>query len=286
MGKTNIQWTNETWNPITGCSKVSPGCAHCYAESLSLRYGWSKQPWLPQYAAENVVLHPERLEYPIHWRKSRMVFVNSMSDLFHEQVPDEFIAQVFRVMLETPRHTYQILTKRPERMLAWRRDFWPVWSRDLPMKYMGVRLELPNIWLGVSVENQHWADVRVPLLLQTPAAVRFLSCEPLLSPVDLTRWIRAYQPEEAARDHARWEGPFYTSPSLPLTTIDWVIAGGESGPKHRPMDLDWARSLRDQCQVAGVSYFFKQVGGATPKSGGDLLDGVQWHQMPHEVEGA
>lgn len=261
----NIAWTNETWNPVTGCSKVSPGCAHCYAEALSLRRGWSQKPWTPENAGENVVLHPERLRKPLSWRSPRRVFVNSMSDLFHEQVPFDFVDKVFAVMALTPQHTYQILTKRPERMLTYMgrrangctgRIYFEMGQVAREMEQPRFEWPLPNVWLGTSVENQHWADVRIPILTQVPAEVRFLSCEPLLGPVDL----------RAA--HHMWA--FW---------ISWVIVGGESGPGRREMDLQWARDIRDQCKVAIVPFFFKQHSGPRPEMN-TLLDGQEWHQYP------
>ena len=240
--KSGIEWTDATWNPVTGCSKVSPGCAHCYAESLSLRFGWSAKPWLPQYAAENVVLHPERLEQPLHWRQPRRVFVNSMSDLFHELVPDAFIFRVFDQMARADWHTYQILTKRPERMAM---QVTAYYARD-----RGSR-PLPHIWLGTSIENNRWV-ARADALRATPAAVRFISAEPLLGPL----------------------------PSLDLRGIDWLIVGGESGIGARPMDPSWARSLRDRAAATGTAFFFKQWGGRTPKTAGRELDGRTWDEYP------
>jgi protein gp37 len=232
---TAIEWTEETWNPVTGCSKVSPGCAHCYAETLSLRFRWSQKPWLPKHEAENVVLHPERLDQPRRWRKPRVIFVNSMSDLFHELVPLSFIREVFEVMAETERHTFQILTKRAERVAEL--------APSLPWS--------DNVWMGVSIENRRWA-ARADYLRSVPAAVRFVSAEPLLGPLD----------------------------ALDLQGIDWLIAGGESGPRHRPMQAEWVRTLRDRCEREGVSFFFKQWGGRTPKAGGRLLDGRTWDELP------
>ena len=187
-----IEWTDATWNPVTGCSKVSPGCANCYAETLSLRFGWSAKPWTLANAAENVVLHPERLVLPTRWRQPRRVFVNSMSDLFHELVPDPYIRQVFDVMASCPQHEFQVLTKRPRRM------------RDLHRQWTDRHGILPNVWLGTSIENDRWVR-RADELRQTPAAVRFISAEPLLGPL----------------------------PSLDLAGIDWLIVGGESGIGHR-----------------------------------------------------
>ena len=235
--KSAIEWTDATWNPVTGCSKVSPGCANCYAETLSLRFGWSKKPWTPVNAVENVVLHPERLDQPFRWREPRMVFVNSMSDLFHELVPDWFVEQVWDRMATARRHTFQVLTKRPERM----RDFAQRANRN----------PLPNVWLGTSIENDRWVG-RADALRDAPAAVRFISAEPLLGPL----------------------------PSLELTGIDWLIAGGESGIDHRPVDADWLRQLRDASVAVGTAFFFKQWGGRTPKSGGRELDGRTWNEMP------
>jgi protein gp37 len=235
-----IEWTDATWNPVTGCSKVSPGCAHCYAETLSLRYGWSRLPWTAENAAANVVLHPDRLDQPLRWRRPRMVFVNSMSDLFHERVPSDFRRQVWSVMDRARRHTYQILTKRPELMRAW-----VLANQDVTIPV------LPNAWLGTSIENNRWAH-RADDVRDTLAAVRFISAEPLLGPLD----------------------------RLDLTGIDWLIVGGESGPRHRPMDPGWVRDLRDQAVAAGVAFFFKQWGGRTPKAGGRLLDGRTWDEYP------
>ncbi|MDE2096717.1 MAG: phage Gp37/Gp68 family protein [Patescibacteria group bacterium] len=274
--RSNIDWCDATWNPVTGCSHVSPGCERCYAEALSLRRGWSKHPWGAQYAAENVVLHPDRLDQPLHWKKPRRVFVNSMSDLFHEQVPWDFIAKVFAIMQRCPRHTFQILTKRPERMQAFVSD---VDERAGHLiRADGNNWPLPNVWLGVSVEDQRRADERIPLLLQTPAAVQFVSYEPALGPVDFSKYLRCCpscgqpRPDRYADSCAYCEGGHFG--------IDWLICGGESGPNHRPFDLDWARSARDQCQAAGVKFFFKQVGGITPKAGGRLLDGCEWNEYP------
>lgn len=239
--KSAIEWTDATWNPITGCSKVSPGCAHCYAERISLRFGTTRRPWTAANAAENVVLHEDRLSIPLAWRAPRMVFVNSMSDLWHELVPDEFIGQVFETMAESDRHVFQILTKRPERMRAWFAGAGSQWAAD----------PLPNVWLGTSIENDRWSR-RADLLRATPSAVRFVSAEPLLG--DLA--------------------------SLDLRDIDWIIVGGESGPGFRPVTPEWVRALRDRAGQAGTAFFFKQWGGLRPKSGGRLLDGRTWDEYP------
>jgi protein gp37 len=234
-----IEWTDATWNPVTGCSKVSPGCANCYAETLSLRHGWSALPWTPANASDNIVLHPSRLEQPLRWGRPRMVFVNSMSDLFHELVPEEYVRRVFEVMAAAPRHTFQVLTKRPERM------------REVVERLYAGAEPLPNVWLGTSIENDRWVS-RADAVRQSPAAVRFISAEPLLGPL----------------------------PSLELAGIDWLIVGGESGPRHRPVDPEWVRDLRNRATAAGVAFFFKQWGGRTPKAGGRTLDGRVWSEMP------
>jgi protein gp37 len=235
-----IEWTDATWNPVTGCSKVSPGCAHCYAETLSLRYGWSQLPWTPENAGENVLLHPERLDQPLRWRRPRMVFVNSMSDLFHERIPNDYRREVWSVMDRARQHTFQVLTKRPELMRAW-----VLANADVTDPV------LPNVWLGTSIENNRWVH-RADDLRDTPAAIRFISAEPLLGPLD----------------------------KLDLAGIDWLIVGGESGPKSRPSDPAWVRDLRDRAVGHGVAFFFKQWGGRTPKAGGRLLDGRTWDQYP------
>ena len=225
---TGIEWTDKTWNPTTGCDKVSPGCVHCYAETITKRFPKS----FPH--GFDLTLYPERLKEPLKWRTPSRIFVNSMSDLFHKKVPLEFIQEVFKVIQATPYHVYQILTKRPERLVE-----------------LAPHLKFhENIWLGVSVENQSYVS-RVDLLRQVPANVRFLSCEPLLGPL-----------------------------TLDLTNIDWVIVGGESGQKHRPMKIDWAEEIRDQCQKAEVAFFFKQVGGSTSKVGGNRLNGELLQNFP------
>ena len=248
--RTAIEWTETTWNPVTGCDRVSPGCDHCYALTLARRL---KAMGNPRYQNDGdprmsgpgfgLTLHPDLIDLPRRWRKPRLVFVNSMSDLFHDRVPIEFIEAVYRTMAETP-HTYQVLTKRSARLrrLAARLP-WP-----------------PNVWMGVSVENQDQV-IRARRLLDVGAAVRFLSVEPLLGPVDLRNVLFA----EPGGRH-----------------IEWVIAGGESGPGARPCELDWLRDLRDQCQAAGVAYFLKQLSGFPDRRGDEraLLDGRLWREMP------
>ena len=269
---TSIEWvTNpdgskgETWNPTTGCTKVSEGCDNCYAERIANRFGG------PGYF-DTVRLHPDRLDKPLYWRKPRRVFVDSMSDLFHDDVPGELIARVFAVMALSGEHTFQVLTKRPGRMAS-------VLSSEAVVSAVRKRVDqylpgaeltawpLLNVWLGVSVENQKWADVRIPKLLETPAAVRFLSCEPLLGPVDFRAWL-----------------PWKTRAYEGNLSIDWCIVGGESGPHARPMHPTWVRSLRDQCQAAGVPFFFKQWGEYRPAEGALLSDFAK-HPVALDVQG-
>jgi protein gp37 len=228
-----IEWTDSTWNPVRGCTKVSPGCKYCYALTFAER--WRGIPGHPYEQGFDLRLVPEKLEEPLKWSSPRRIFVNSMSDLFHEEVPEHFIRRVFEVMREAHWHTFQILTKRAERLAE-----------------LAPRLAWPdNVWQGVSVESQRYLP-RITHLRRVPAAVRFLSLEPLLGPL----------------------------PRLPLAGISWVIVGGESGVKHRPIEARWVGEIRDQCVRAGVAFFFKQWGGRTPKAGGRRLDGREWNQMP------
>lgn len=240
--KSAIEWTDATWNPTTGCDRVSPGCDHCYALKLAKRL---KAMGQPKYQLDGdprtsgpgfgLQIHPDTLDIPRGWATPRRVFVDSMSDLFHPAVPEQFISDVFKVMADTARHTYQVLTKRPQRAAALAAQLsWP-----------------PNVWLGTSVESDDYVW-RGEKLSAIPAAARFVSCEPLLGPL----------------------------PSLELDDIDWVIVGGESGAGCRPMDPSWVRDLRDRSKAAGVAFFFKQWGGRTPKSGGRVLDGRTWDEIP------
>jgi protein gp37 len=237
-----IEWTEVTWNPVTGCDRISSGCDHCYALTLAKRL---KAMGVAKYQHDGdprtsgpgfgVTVHHDAINEPYRWRSPRVVFVNSMSDLFHARIPLSFVRDVFDVIADTPQHTYQVLTKRSLRLLRLAEQLrWP-----------------PNLWMGVSVENAA-AMARIGHLRQVPTTVRFLSCEPLLGPLD----------------------------DLDLSGIGWVIAGGESGPEYRPMQLDWARGIRDACQRAEVPFFFKQWGGRTPKALGRELDGQLWDQMP------
>ena len=234
MGQgSSIEWTEATWNPVTGCDKVSPGCKNCYAERMSNRLLAMSNP---RYVnGFQLTMHDDLLSLPLRWKKPRRIFVNSMSDLFHEEVPEPFIAGCFETMNEARWHTFQILTKRPERAAA-----------------LSPRLPWPaNVWMGTSVESStyYW---RIEELRRVPAAIRFLSVEPLLGPVD----------------------------DIPLDGIQWVIAGGESGPRCRPMQESWVTALRDRCQNAGVAFFFKQWGGVNKKRTGRLLEGRTWDEMP------
>ena len=290
---TSIEWTDATWNPVTGCTKVSPGCAHCYAEGVAKRF-WKGRPFT------EVRCHPERLDQPLRWRKPRRVFVNSMSDLFHEDVPLEFVARVFDVMASATAecgqrhqhdaecwtgdpHRFQVLTKRAERMHGvmtqelpdFLNNEWPGDSTVNVMRGAG-QWPLPNVWLGVSVENQATADARIPLLLQTPAAVRFLSCEPLLGRME----IRG--PRQTCGDCDPCIGGrpdqcdlgFHLG-ALHPDGIHWVIVGGESGPGARPCDVGWIRSLVRQCREAGVPAFVKQL-GAAPEVTASVLHLQAW----------
>jgi protein gp37 len=229
----SIEWTDATWNPVTGCTKISPGCANCYAETFAERF--RGVPAHPYEQGFDLKIWPNRLALPATWKKSKRIFVNSMSDLFHKDVPDEYIMQVFAVMNEVDHHQYQILTKRAERLAE-----------------LSPRLKwTPNIWQGVSVESADFAN-RVDCLRKTGAALKFLSVEPLLGPI----------------------------PDLNLEGIDWVIVGGESGHKSRPMAEEWAVMIRDQCDAQGVAFYFKQWGGRNKKAAGRTLQGQTWDAMP------
>lgn len=286
---TAIEWTDATWNPVTGCTKVSEGCLNCYIERTPpFRMAHRKFDKPGIGGATGVKLYSDRLAMPLRWRKPRRVFVNSLSDLFHEHIPDAFIAETFAVMAMAGQHTFQILTKRPGRMrslLAGARSngFMDRMATAVLARggRGGVEWPLRNVWLGVSVESQKWADVRIPLLLNTPAAVRWLSCEPLLGPVQL--------PFVDETDHCTCYGgsTIYgheprcgMEPGPAWGNLHWVVVGGESGPGARPMEPEWAWSLRDQCVLAGVPFFFKQWGGRTPKANGRELDGRMWDEYP------
>jgi protein gp37 len=233
-----IEWTDATWNPVTGCTKITRGCDNCYAARFSERFRG-----VPGHPFENgfdLTLRPERLGQPLSWSRPRMIFVNSMSDLFHKKVPIDFIDRVFDTMERADWHTFQLLTKRSSLM------------RDYMRRRYDNREPPAHIWMGVSVEDDR-AKVRITHLQAAPAAVRFLSVEPLVGPVG----------------------------KIDLACIHWVIAGGESGPRARPMHIDWARDVRDQCKQQEVAFFFKQWGGSRPKSGGRDLDGREWNELPY-----
>lgn len=294
--RSGIQWCDATWNPTRGCSRVSEGCRNCYAERQAVRLSGPGMQYEglvrstsdgPKWTGK-VVLVERMLRVPLQWRRPRRIFVNSMSDLFHEKLSDASIDEVFAVMALAKQHTFMILTKRPERM----RDYF-LSSVDREGRYVDQRVglkafgrvldeypklqraagglvmttdpgtegsikgwPLPNVWLGVSVESPGTADWRVPLLLETPAAVRFLSCEPLLGPLELYRWMSGYQGGDARE---------------PGRGLDWIIAGGESGPGSRPMDTKWVRTLREQCEQTRTPFFFKQYGDWIPEDEADAI---------------
>lgn len=359
--KTGIVWTDSTWNPVTGCTRVSPGCTNCYVDwsppfRIEGRHftvpcehcgGTGFEPMTGKFrdshacsvckgegevrshaigSTTGVRLHPERLDQPLRWRRPRKVFVNSLSDLFHDDVPDEYIARVWAVMALSSQHTFQVLTKRHARMRSLLNS--ATFQRQVgdairgfvatgkPDRAWYASWPLPNVWVGVTVEDQERADLRVPALLDTPAAVRFLSCEPLLGHVDLLAdeaWLRykadarcdlcgEVQPyDEGGHETVGADGELVgcPGPMTPLERIDWVIAGGESGPDARPMHPNWARSLRDQCQAVGVPFLFKQWGEHAPqgwavgsegpmvrmgkKAAGRELDGRTWDEYPKEA---
>lgn len=288
--KTRIEWADASWNPVTGCNKVSSGCKHCYAQRKWPRLSANPQTRYFGRHFTEVACHPDVLSAPLRWRRSRRIFVNSMSDLFHENIPDAFVDQVFAIMLLSARHRFQVLTKRPERMVeyfarealyedilraadSWR-DRFPR-SPNVGISNPGKGLP-PWIWLGVSVENQAAAEARIPLLLQTPAALRWISAEPLLGPLRLDDWLRG-------------QGE-----------LNWVVVGGESGPRARAMRQGWVRSVRDQCIESGVAFLFKQWGEWAPMNNGPdgltedvsrigkrragrLLDGRLWDEYPEQI---
>lgn len=248
----NIEWTDATWNPVTGCTEVSPGCDNCYAKTFAERWRGIEGHHYEQ--GFDLRLWPSRLNYPLDWKKPRRIFVNSMSDLFHRDVPERFILDVFRVMAQAKQHNFQVLTKRPNRLV----HMIPRITAELEEHSECVNPWPDHIWMGVSVETMqyHW---RVEKLRQVPCAVRFVSAEPLLGSLA----------------------------DIDLSEIHWLIAGGESGHNNRPCKPEWVRELRNKCQDKDVAFFFKQWGGRTPKSGGRLLDKRTWDEYPdfsREVE--
>lgn len=287
MGTTNIEWTDQTWNPTVGCNRVSPGCKNCYAFALhDMRHeAFKAGKDLPQQYAKpftELQMMEDRLTDPLHWRKPRRVFVNSVSDLFHKDVPDAFIDRVFGVMASTPQHTYQILTKRADRMAQYMTDSLREGGRWDHMLYDGAfplpdhqaadagyerlsnECELKNVWLGVSVEDQKRADERIPLLLQTPAAVRFLSCEPLLGPVDLKPYMYTIAHMGFVSDEYSKASGIKSGDNVRFSNsgpkVDWVIVGGESGPGSRPCNPCSIRAIVKQCRAASAPCFVKQMG--------------------------
>lgn len=272
-GDTSIEWATKVWNPVTGCTKVSEGCRHCYAERVAKRF-WGERDF------SDIRCHEDRLVDPLHWKKPQRVFVNSMSDLFHPEVPEAFQHRLFKVMKECPQHIFMILTKRPDRMFE-RVPFFP----------------MNNVWLGVSIENQQAANERIPFLLKTPAGKLFISIEPMLGPIDLDNII---PPGHYDRRILSTMGvSVYSGNNGPCALedhqkLDWVICGGESGPDARPLYPDWVRALRDQCVHNGIPFFFKQWGEyeyilgkdticpvrVGKKQAGRLLFGREWNEYP------
>lgn len=237
MAESAIEWTDSTWNPITGCSKVSPGCKNCYAERMAKRLKAMGQPNYKN--GFDLALHKHMLERPLEWKKPRLVFVNSMSDLFHKGVPFDFIEKIFDVMRRADWHQFQVLTKRSERLAMLTQNIeWP-----------------DNVWMGVSVENQEY-KYRIDHLRDTKANIKFLSLEPLIGPI----------------------------PNMNLDNIDWVIVGGESGPRSRPIKMEWVLDIKKQCKQKKVPFFFKQWGGVHKKKNGRLLEGKTWDELPHRAE--
>lgn len=331
MADTKIEWTDKTWNPIVGCSKVSAGCANCYAERMANRLACMGQmsynkvvlQGRPEWTGKTAFVE-SALEQPLHWKKPQLVFVCSMGDLFHESVPFEWIDKVFAVMALCRQHTFQVLTKRPERMKEYICEMsengkWDACSVDPETldwsmtqsgthefaNYIRRPFPLPNVWIGVTAENQEQADKRIPILLQIPAAKRFVSVEPMLSAVDLTGWVHrtpGYNKQDEVYKCTKCgftgtgqcftKGPDisseYTSqcPScfidvdadnalIEIGNLDWIICGGETGPNARPMNPDWARDLQDQCKEANVPFFFKKL-----NSKGDIPEDLNIRQFP------
>lgn len=332
---THIEWTDDTWNPITGCTMVSAGCTNCYAMGLAAtrlrdhpsRAGLTRMTGGRAVWTGEVRLNEQWLDQPLRRKRPRMIFVCAHGDLFHENVPDEWIDRVFAVMALSPQHTFQVLTKRPERMRSylmrrasdWRLHWAESAAAHIPADFQHagryqfrstVNFPLPNVWLGTSIEDQSTADARIPALLATPAAVRFVSAEPLLGSVNLDS-VTVGGPQSLYRANA------LTGDGFDGRRLDWLIVGGESGPGARPIHPDWARALRDQCQAAGMAFFFKQWGEWIPvelpspipseawsksfvrqhwpdgaisvrvgkRSAGRLMDGREWNQMPEPARG-
>lgn len=296
---TKIEWAEATWSPVTGCTRVSEGCRHCYIERTPpFRMGHRRFDSPDIGATTGVKLHSERLHIPLKWRKSKRIFVCSLADLFQDEVPDRFIVEVFAVMALAPRHTFQVLTKRHARLRSLLgSSAFPklvenaVYRRNTYAPHLV--WPLPNVWAGVSVEDQKWADIRIPVLLETPAAVRWISAEPLLGPIDLhakdsrtlrPQWLPVTAYGVNAPDHKAGDGSFVGDLYADMygPNLDWVVVGGESGPGARPMHPAWAQSLRDQCVAAGVPFLFKQHGAWAPSPNGNEVSVVdtEGHEWP------
>ena len=304
MSKSKIEWTQHTWNPVAGCTKISAGCQNCYAENMAKRFGGED--------GFKLTLHPEKLDIPLNRKKPTTYFVCSMSDLFHDDVPFEYIDHIWAIMALTPYHTYQVLTKRPQRMYDYfERHFTRHKIGAIAAKYTkhfhpdghgcdpdicnGV-FPLKNVWLGVTAENQKEANHRIPILLSTPAALRFVSIEPMLEQIDLED-IRDPKkfPSLLRKDVLRGKDIHEDDDDVwtPIEKIDWVICGGESGQRARSLNPLWVKNLQEQCSQAKVPFFFKQWGEFTCKDGemirvgkkeaGHLIDGKEYHEMPRDV---
>lgn len=274
MGQaTDISWTDMVWNPVRGCSRVSPGCERCYAETMAARFPWGAEVTSNGRWNGKIQLLPEKLAEPLKWRKPCRVFVNSVSDLFHPGVPFDFVLRVFAVMEQAKRHTFQVLTKRPERMLDFCRTYGIGSGNQWPA----------NVWAGVTVEDQKRAEERIPVLLHAPAAVRWLSCEPLLGPLAIQHYMTR---DEFGNVGDKQVGDF----EIPTGAIRWVVVGGESGPGARAFDVDNARSILNQCRAADVAFYFKQMGrhtvcdnGREPYHHADR-DGRMWCEFPSDLQ--
>ena len=294
MGVTSIEWTDRTWNPVSGCTRVSDGCARCYIERTPPLRMYGRKFDRPGIGGTTgVELHDGgRMFQPLSWRTPCKVFVCSLADLFHDQVPDEHVAKVWATMARAPRHTFQVLTKRPARMRSLLSS--PVFAARVAQIIGGTAdlvWPLPNVWCGTSTEDQETAELRIPILLDTPAAVHWISAEPLLGSLDVSGWLRPRPgcahvgADGCCRHEASATPECHTGVTCPLTPawhgLGWVVLGGESGPGARAMDPTWVSSLRDQCAGAAVPFLFKQWGGRTPKTAGRTLDERTWDETPH-----
>lgn len=283
---TKIQWSEATWNFATGCTKVSAGCTNCYIERTPpFRIAGRKFDKPGVGGATGIVLHEDRLGLPLRWRKPRRIFVNSLADIFHAEVPTELVAKAFAVMVAAPHHTFQLLTKRHARMRAILTSdvFWLMVSQELGRLWNAppptpLRTIPDWIWVGVSVESQQWAEPRIEALMDVPAAVRWVSAEPLLGPLNIGDLLTVQDPPEGAVME------FFGGRPGEFPAIRWVVGGGESGPRARPCDPDWLRSLRDQCSAAGVAYFNKQMGAVWARANGGDSHGGDWSLWPDDLK--